>query len=154
MFTDYIWVLGLFLSVGAGAFLWINHMNTFATPGDTSDAREGETQTTPKPVSTMHRYQAMPSLSPMLPVTNFEVVESTFVDVVEEEVVLDVETPEISDIPDDEDVEVKLKLADQLQVIGDFEGVTEYAEMVLADSKASKRQQERAQILLRLDNNF
>jgi hypothetical protein len=152
--SNYIWVLGLILSVVAAAILWINHMNTFATPGDVGEVRDPETHTTSKPVETEHRYKAMPSLSPTIAAAEVPADHDVEEKLVEDVLAAETKVLEVHDIPDNEDVELNLKLADQLQVIGDFEGVDDYARLVLDDDKASLRQKERAQALLRRDNNF
>lgn len=154
MFSNYIWVLGLILSVVAAAILWINHMNTFATPRDLGEMRDADAQTTNKPIETEHRYKAMPSLSPSVPVDEVPAAEPEIESPIEEVSELEALSLETPNVPDNEDVEMNLKLADQLQVIGDFEGVDDYARLVLDDLKASSRQKERAQALLRRDNNF
>lgn len=154
MLSNYIWLIGLLLSVVAGAILWITHMNTFATPRETGDGRDIDHHGAAKPVEAEHRYKAMPALSPTRPAEEIVTAEAAHPDLNEGAPVVEMEVPVVPDVPDNEDVELNLKLADQLQVIGDFEGVTEYAKLILDDSKASKRQKERAQTLLRRDKSL
>ncbi|MGE8065160.1 hypothetical protein [Pseudomonas sp. NPDC089569] len=154
MFSNYIWLLGLFLSVVAGAILWITHMNTFAVHREPADGRDIDQHAAAKPVEAEHRYKAMPALSPTRPAEVLVALEVAQPDMNEDAPAVELETMEVPNLPDNEDVELNLKLADQLQVVGDFEGVSEYAQLVLDDSKASKRQKERAQTLLRRDKSF
>ncbi|MDF9779167.1 hypothetical protein [Pseudomonas baetica] len=129
-------------------------MNTFETPRETAEGRDIDHHSTAKPVETEHRYKAMPALSPIRPAEEVVTAEAAHPDLIEDEAVVEMEAPLVPDLPDNEDVELNLKLADQLQVIGDFEGVTEYANLILDDSKASIRQKERAQTLLRRDKSL
>jgi hypothetical protein len=154
VFSNYIWLIGLLLSVVAGAVLWITHMNTFAAPRETAEGRDIDHHPQAKPVGTEHRYKAMPALTPTRQVDELVTAEAEHTDLKEDVPVVEMETPVVPDLPDNEDVEMNFKLAVQLQVLGDFEGVTEYAKLILDDSKASKRQKERAQTLLRRDRSI
>lgn len=154
MFSNYIWLFGLLLSVVAGAILWITHMNTFAAPRETGEGRDIDQHAAARPVEPESRYKAMPALSPTRPSEGVVTAEATHPDLIEDVPLVEIEALLVPDIPDNEDVEMNLKVADQLQVIGDFEGVTEYAKLILDDLKASKRQKERAQALLRRDKSL
>ncbi|MGF6282039.1 putative outer membrane lipoprotein [Pseudomonas frederiksbergensis] len=154
MLSNYIWLIGLLLSVVAGAFLWITHMDTFATPREAAEGREIDHHAQAKPVETEHRYKAMPALSPARQAEELVIAQAVKNPELEEELpVVEMEAPVVPDLPDNEDVEMNLKIAAQLKVVGDFEGVTEYAKLILDDSKASQRQKDRAQTLLRRDSS-
>lgn len=55
----------------------------------------------------------------------------------------------IHNLPDSESAREQLQIASQLQMIGDFEGATQYANLVIEDDSASERQKIQAENLIR-----
>ncbi|HCF1756790.1 TPA: hypothetical protein QEM39_003159 [Pseudomonas putida] len=148
MESQILGVIGSVLLLGAIAALWIGRLNSAA--GKASAGEEAHSsnhhldETLPaKPKINMvpHESATPNQTSPTEPE---RVIELAKAEVRVEEPVL-VTRPEV----DCDDAAMNLQLADQLLIVGDFEGVAEYAKLVLEMDTASVRQRDRAQILLR-----
>ena len=147
MHTNFVWLAGFTLVVISGYLLWSSRLTSIAHSRTSND--EGEDLTaTPSDID-RHRYKAMPSLVPATPEQEEVIVQHVKEPLAE--VVQEIPVTEISVGPlaDDPDVDMHLKLAVQLQVIGDYEGTEFYAKLAASSTVASVKQRERAQILLR-----
>lgn len=147
---ELIGALGIAFVAIAICILWNSRMNAHVRVA-TQPELEPETNAGDQ-TATATRFRAMPGLAPAQPAAAEP--ETTLADLASEAMTEEPETSPVStpDQPDHEDVDVQLQLAYQLQVIGDFEGAAEYAQMVSSDQRASSRQIERAQSLLRRES--
>lgn len=154
MSSELMWVFGVVLLVGSLAMLWNIRMSTHAhtvAGGDSADAEQdhGEHDLP------LGRYRAMPRLTPTTPASSATpATEAVGVHTAPIENQAPQKTQAVLEatLPDHEDVELHLTLAGQLQIVGDYEGAAEYASMVVDDQRASIRQRDRAQALLRRDS--
>lgn len=147
MHSNFVWLAGFTLLVISGYLLWSSRFTSIAHSRTSDD--EGEDQAATTSDIDRHRYKAMPSLVPAIPEQE-EVIEQH---VKEPQIEVAREVPVMEDsvdaLADDPDVDMHLKLAVQLQVIGDYEGTEFYANLAASSAIASVKQRERAQILLR-----
>ena len=148
---ELIGALGIALVAVAIGMLWNSRMNAHVRVA-THPKIEPDASVSGNEVPAT-RFRAMPGLAPALP-ADAPVPAKALVElpaeVINESPIQDPITK--VDQLDHEDVEVQLQLAFQLQVIGDFEGAAEYAQMVSGDDRASSRQVDRAQSLLRRES--
>ena len=150
--TQIISIIGSVLLLGAIAALWIGRLNSAAGKTSGSDDGHGaqagaEEGLHPEPVRTMKIEMiphSPPADTPRQPAKTEEVLVEP-----EPEVRAVVEVNEVLPQEDCADAALNLQLADQLKVVGDFEGVAEYAKLVLEMKTSSARQRARAQSLLR-----
>lgn len=148
--TEYLGLGGLALVAFSMAALWISRMNSnAATPAAVADHDEHvePVRLSAPPVHLQFKLTpdvvveevAGASTKTDVPVKEAEVVKREPTSV----------TPKVQQQPDSESAFEQLKIAESLSLIGDFEGVQEYAELVLADKSASDRQRAQAESLLR-----
>ncbi|MBM3105679.1 hypothetical protein IIE18_11060 [Pseudomonas sp. V1] len=137
-------VIGSVLLLGAVAALWIGRLNKAAGSVSDPDERHADVAAEPSPSLkiNMPRHLAVAAPADEEPAKKEQVVEVAAALVDEREV-------EVRPLVDCADAAMNLHLADQLKVVGDFEGVAEYAKLVLEMDTASVKQRERAHHLLR-----
>ncbi len=147
---EFIAALGIALVAIAIGLLWNSRMNAHARAQAHPDL--GPNTSVSGDVTPTARFRAMPGLAPTQPAVTMPAIVQ---DEAPTEVIIEKPTQELITNVDQqghEDVEVHLVLAFQLQVIGDYEGADVYAQMAASDKRASIRQVERAQSLLRRDS--
>ncbi len=148
--TEYLGLGGLALVAFSMAALWISRMNSnAATPAVVADHDEHVEPVRPSAAPVHLQFKLTPEV-----VVEEVVGKSTTADVPEKAPeVVKRETTSATTKPqqqaDSESAFEQLKIAESLSLIGDFEGVQEYAELVLADKSASDRQRAQAESLLR-----
>lgn len=148
MDSNYVWLAGLVLVVIAIYQLWSIRLNTLEQQRHAIN--HGDESSTLSEVP-RRSYPGMPSFVPAAPIKVAE--EDVPEDEVRENVMPDSNlVREEADMLDDPDVSMHLKLASQLQVVGDFEGTDYYAKLALEHQHASPKQKERAHNLLRRDS--
>lgn len=140
-------VIGSVLLLGAVAALWIGRLNKAAGSVSDPDERHADVAAEPSPSLkiNMPRHMAVAAHDDEEPAKKEQVDEEEMVAAAQ------VDEPEVEVRPlvDCADAAMNLHLADQLKVVGDFEGVAEYAKLVLEMDTASVKQRERAHHLLR-----
>ncbi|WP_210146903.1 hypothetical protein, partial [Pseudomonas aeruginosa] len=141
-------VIGSVLLLGAIAALWIGRLNSAAGKASAGEEAHSSNHHLDETLPAKPKINMVPHVSATpvqaSPTEPERVIEMAKAEVHVEEPVL-VTRPEV----DCDDAAMNLQLADQLLVVGDFEGVAEYAKLVLEMDTASVRQRDRAQILLR-----
>lgn len=144
---ELIGALGIALVAIAIGMLWYTRMNAHVRAQAHPDL--GPDSSVNSEVTPTTRFRAMPGLAPTQPPVSEPAIthDEALTDVIIEEPTQDPITT--VDQQGHEDVEVHLVLAFQLQVVGDYEGADVYAQMAASDERASSRQVERAQSLLR-----
>ncbi|HHH9441224.1 TPA: hypothetical protein ACP32N_003161 [Pseudomonas aeruginosa] len=144
-------IIGSVLMLVAIAALWIGRLNSTAKKLTTSDdghiASATEESGEPVTIRTM-KIEMIPHTTPAEVQHQPEKIEVLAAESEPEGPGL-IEDVEVLPQEDCSDAAINLQLADQLKVVGDFEGVAEYAKLVLEMKTSSARQRARAQSLLR-----
>lgn len=151
MDSNYVWLIALVLVVIPIYQLWSIRLNTLEQQRHAINHGEDSSTSGELP---RRIYPGMPSLVPAAPIKAAEEdvpIPQQF-DAVREKVELASDSVREEDVIDDPDVSMHLKLATQLQVVGDFEGTDYYAQLALEHQHASPKQKERAHNLLRRDS--
>lgn len=150
--SNYVWLAGLVLVVIAIYQLWSIRLNTLEQQRHAINHGDDSSTSCEVP---RRSYPGMPSFVPAAPikVAEEDVPETRQIDEVRENVTPDSnQVREEADMLDDPEVSMHLRLASQLQVVGDFEGTDYYAKLALEHQHASPKQKERAHNLLRRDS--
>lgn len=149
---ELIGALGIALVAIAIGMLWNSRMNAHVRAQAHPHPDLGPDTSVSSNAAPSVRFRPMPGLAPAQPT---DAAPATVQAETPAEVIIEEPTQEpISTVDQQghEDVEVHLVLAFQLQVVGDYEGADVYAQMAASDERASARQVERAQSLLRRES--
>lgn len=149
---ELIGALGIALVAIAIGMLWNSRMNAHVRAQAHPHSDQGLDTSVSGDATQTARFRAMPGLAPTQPAVTVPAIVQAEAPT---EVIFEEPTQEpISTVDQQghEDVEVHLVLAFQLQVVGDYEGADVYAQMAASDERASTRQVERAQSLLRRES--
>lgn len=150
MYSEAILVIGVVLLVGALGMLWNIHMSNHAQPATGTEPDDIEAPHSPREAE-HGRFRSMPGLAPAAVSTVSKLAPAS--PEPQKAVEVEVTSELVATVSDHPDVELHLTLAEQLKTVGDDEGATTYAEMVIDDERASPRQTMLAQALLRRDNS-
>lgn len=155
--SEFLGVTGLAMFAVAVASLWIMRLNKHATSSPSADVMELEEHH----VDTTSNSGIFVNLAPppIIPEDKPSDESKTEAKVQaprtpkENSKLAKVVTPEQVQ-PDSEAAAEQLKIAEQLILIGDYEGVVEYANFVSADKDASPKQRAQAENLIRRAKTF
>lgn len=147
--TEYLGLGGLALVAFSLSALWISRMYSNAsTPAAVADNDEHvePVRLSAAPVHLQFKLTPDVVVEEVAGASTKEDVPEKKAEVVRSETVSTI--PRAQQQVDSESAFEQLKIAESLSLIGDFEGVQEYAELVLADKSASDRQRAQAESLL------
>jgi hypothetical protein len=146
--SEFLGYVGLVMVAVATAWLWMARLNSTAVPA----VSHGDDHEDVERVPSKHSGLTL-VLSPELPSVQVESKAQPEPVAHEEEKPRALSYPPAdsrAEQPDSDSAREQLKIADQLSMIGDFEGVMEYAQLVINDADASDRQRAQAENLIRL----
>ncbi|KIL03091.1 hypothetical protein QX25_17965 (plasmid) [Stutzerimonas stutzeri] len=150
MFSELILVIGFVFLAGALGMLWNIHMSTHAQPANGTELDDAEGNHSLRE-AVPGRFRSMPGLAPAI--ASHASHGAAAIPEPQESADVDANPEMAITASDHPDVQLHLTLAEQLNIVGDHEGATTYAEMVVSDDRASPRQTALAQALLRRDSN-